>query len=96
MVLRVSLVRFCFYWQQRHRRQHSGPPAAVRLTVDRDTISTAASDLADVGFEIVDSGGVVVPAAENRVRGATPVRLPPAAEIDSATATVSGDGLRCC
>jgi beta-galactosidase len=46
----------------------SGPPAAVRLSADRDTITTGTGDVAHVSFEIVDSAGVVVPTAENRVR----------------------------
>lgn len=46
----------------------AGAPAAVRLTVDRDTISAAASDVAHVMIEIVDSAGVVVPTADVPVR----------------------------
>jgi len=46
----------------------AGPPAAVRLTVDRDTITTSAGDVAHVGLEIVDSAGVTVPTADNVVR----------------------------
>ena len=43
-------------------------PAAVRLAVDRDTITTSTGDVAHVSFEIVDSAGIVVPTAENAVR----------------------------
>jgi beta-galactosidase len=46
----------------------SGSPAAVRLLMDRDTITTSTGDVAHVRFEIVDSAGTVVPTAENRVR----------------------------
>lgn len=46
----------------------AGPPAAIRLTVDRDTISALPGDVAHVTFEIVDSAGTVVPTADNLVR----------------------------
>ena len=46
----------------------SGPPAAVRLSVDRDTFTTGTGDVAHVSFEVVDSAGIVVPTAENMVR----------------------------
>ena len=46
----------------------AGPPAAVRLSIDRDTITTSTGDVAHVSFEIVDSAGIIVPTAENRVR----------------------------
>ena len=46
----------------------SGPPAAVRLSVDRDTISTGTGNVAHVIFEIVDSADIVVATAENLVR----------------------------
>src|SRR6185437_3171682 len=39
----------------------AGPPAAIRLTGDRDSISTAPGDVALVRLEIVDSAGTVVP-----------------------------------
>jgi beta-galactosidase len=42
----------------------AGPPAAVRLSVDRATVSTSAGDVAQVTFEIVDSAGTVVPTAD--------------------------------
>jgi beta-galactosidase len=45
----------------------AGPATAIRLSVDRDTITTGPGDVAHVGFEIVDSAGTVVPTAENRV-----------------------------
>lgn len=45
----------------------AGPPASVRLSVDRDTITTDAGDVAHVSFEIVDSAGTVVPTADNLV-----------------------------
>jgi beta-galactosidase len=46
----------------------AGRPVAVRLVADRDTITAAPGDVALVQFEIVDSAGVVVPAADNLVR----------------------------
>ena len=45
----------------------AGPPAAIRLGVDRDTIATDPGDVAHVTFEIVDSAGTVVPTAGNLV-----------------------------
>ena len=45
----------------------AGAPAAIRLTADRDTITTGSGDVAHLSFEIVDSAGTVVPTAENRV-----------------------------
>jgi beta-galactosidase len=45
----------------------AGAPAAVRLSVERDTVTTAPGDVALVSFEIVDSAGSVVPTAENLV-----------------------------
>ena len=45
----------------------AGPPAAIRLSVDRDTITTGPGDVAHVTFEIVDSAGTVVPTADNLV-----------------------------
>jgi len=42
-------------------------PAAIRLTVDQDTIIAAPGDVALVTFEIVDSAGTVVPTADNLV-----------------------------
>ena len=39
----------------------TGPAAALRLSVDRDTITDATGDVAHVMFEIVDSAGAVVP-----------------------------------
>ena len=43
-------------------------PAAIRLSVDRDTITTAPGDVALVRLAIVDSAGTVVPSATNLVR----------------------------
>jgi beta-galactosidase len=45
----------------------AGRPAAIRLSVDRDTITTARGDVAHVSFEIVDSAGTVVPTADDEV-----------------------------
>jgi beta-galactosidase len=45
----------------------SGPPTAIRLTADRDTVTTSASDVSLVRFEIVDAEGRVVPVAKNLV-----------------------------
>ncbi len=42
-------------------------PAAIRLTVEQDTITAAPGDVALVTFEIVDSAGSVVPTAGNLV-----------------------------
>ncbi|HEY6061109.1 MAG TPA: glycoside hydrolase family 2 TIM barrel-domain containing protein [Gemmatimonadales bacterium] len=42
-------------------------PAAIRLTVERDTITAAPGDVALVSFEIVDSAGTIVPTAGNLV-----------------------------
>ena len=46
----------------------AGPPAALRLSVERDTITSGSGDVASVTFEVVDSAGVVVPTASNVVR----------------------------
>ena len=45
----------------------AGPPSAVRLSVDRDRVTTGPGDVAHVTFEIIDSAGTVVPTAEPRV-----------------------------
>jgi beta-galactosidase len=45
----------------------SGPPAGIRLSVDRDTITTGSGDVVHVTFQIVDSAGTVVPTADNLV-----------------------------
>jgi beta-galactosidase len=45
----------------------AGAPAAIRLSVDRDTITADPGDVALVTFEIVDSAGTVVPAAAHVV-----------------------------
>jgi beta-galactosidase len=46
----------------------AGPPAAIRLTADRDTVTTGMGDVAHVTFEVVDSAGMVVPTANHLVR----------------------------
>jgi beta-galactosidase len=46
----------------------AGPAVAIRLSVDRDTITTDPGDVAHVTFEIVDSAGTVVPAADSQVQ----------------------------
>jgi beta-galactosidase len=46
----------------------AGPPAAIRLTADRDTITPDPDDVLHVTFEIVDSAGIVVPTAGDVVR----------------------------
>jgi beta-galactosidase len=45
----------------------AGAPAAIRLSVDRDTITADPGDVAHMTFEIVDSAGTVVPTAGNLV-----------------------------
>jgi beta-galactosidase len=45
----------------------AGPPAAIRLSVDRDTVTTTPGDVAHVTFEIVDSAGTVVPTSDTLV-----------------------------
>jgi beta-galactosidase len=42
----------------------AGPPAALRLSVDRDSIFADIRDVAHVKVEVVDADGVVVPTAE--------------------------------
>jgi len=46
----------------------AGAPAAIRLAADRDTVTTAPGDVAQVRFEIVDSAGTVVPTADALVQ----------------------------
>jgi beta-galactosidase len=46
----------------------AGAPFAIRLTADRDTITTGPGDLVHVTFEIVDSAGTLVPTAGDVVR----------------------------
>jgi beta-galactosidase len=46
----------------------AGAPGAIRLSVDRDTVTTAPGDVVLVRYEIVDSAGTIVPAADNLVR----------------------------
>ena len=43
----------------------AGPPAAIRVAADRDTLTTTLGEVATVTFEIVDSAGTVVPTASN-------------------------------
>jgi beta-galactosidase len=45
----------------------AGPPAAIRLSVDRDTIAAAPGEVAQLTFEIVDSAGTVVPTSDTLV-----------------------------
>jgi beta-galactosidase len=45
----------------------AGPAAAIRLSVDRDTITAEPGGVSLVTFEIVDSAGAVVPTADNLV-----------------------------
>jgi beta-galactosidase len=46
----------------------AGPAASIRLTTDRDSLTTAPGDVAQVMFEIVDSAGTVVPSATDLVQ----------------------------
>jgi len=46
----------------------AGPPSAIRLTVDRDTVTTAPGNVAHAQVEILDSAGTVVPTADDLVR----------------------------
>lgn len=46
----------------------AGPPAAIRLTAERDTVAADARDVALITFAIVDSSGTAVPTAGNVVR----------------------------
>jgi beta-galactosidase len=46
----------------------AGSPAAIRLAVDRDTVTDGPGDVAHVTWTIVDSAGTVVPTAEHEVR----------------------------
>jgi beta-galactosidase len=46
----------------------AGPAASLRLTADRDTISTSRGDVAHFRVEILDANGVLVPRADARVR----------------------------
>ena len=43
-------------------------PAAIRVSVDRNTIFADARDVAHVTVEIVDNGGNLVPIADNLIR----------------------------
>jgi len=46
----------------------AGPPAGIRLSADRDTITTRPGDVALIRFEILDSAGLPVPTAGDLVR----------------------------
>jgi beta-galactosidase len=46
----------------------AGPPFALRLSADRDSVTTSPGDVAQVTFEIVDSSGTIVPTAADQVR----------------------------
>jgi len=46
----------------------AGPPVALRLTVDQDTIGAEPPDVSLVDLAIVDASGTVVPTADNTVR----------------------------
>jgi beta-galactosidase len=45
----------------------AGPPAALRMSAERDTISDGDGDVALVTIEVVDSAGTVVPTARDAV-----------------------------
>jgi beta-galactosidase len=49
-------------------RHTAGPPAAIRLSSDRATVTNVPGDVAHVTFEIVDSAGTVVPTASTMVQ----------------------------
>jgi beta-galactosidase len=46
----------------------AGPPSGIRLSADRDTITTRSGDVALIRFEIVDSAGIPAPTAGHLVR----------------------------
>jgi beta-galactosidase len=46
----------------------AGPPARLRLTVDRDTVLAGERDVAHVVVEVVDAEGTLVPLADDRIR----------------------------
>jgi beta-galactosidase len=46
----------------------AGPAAAIRLSADRDTVTTGFGDVAHISFEIVDSTGTVVRTAAHAVQ----------------------------
>jgi beta-galactosidase len=77
----------------------AGPPAAIRLSADRDTITAGPGDVALIRFEIVDSAGVTVPTAGDLVRfevaGGTILALGivSAARAGVLRLTASADGL---
>jgi beta-galactosidase len=45
-----------------------GPAAAIRISADRDTITSSPGDVALITFEVVDSAGTTVPTAGDMVR----------------------------
>ena len=45
----------------------AGPPAGIRLSLDRGTLTAVPGDVAHVTFEIVDSAGTVVPTSDTLV-----------------------------
>lgn len=45
----------------------TGPPVALRLSVDRDTLLAGVRDVAHVTVEVVDAEGSVVPSASDRI-----------------------------
>jgi beta-galactosidase len=51
----------------RAEERTAGAAAAIRLSAERDTITAAPGDVANVTFEIVDSAGTVVPTASDVV-----------------------------
>jgi len=50
-----------------HRIMTAGPPAGLRITVDRHRLDVDRNDLSYLAIEVVDSSGVVVPGAVNDV-----------------------------
>ncbi len=46
----------------------AGMPSAIRLSADRDTVTTSPGDVLHLTFEVVDSAGTVVPRADHLVR----------------------------
>lgn len=46
----------------------TGPPAAVRLTADRESISAHGKDLLYVTADVVDAEGAIVPTADNEIK----------------------------
>jgi beta-galactosidase len=48
--------------------QTTGEPAAIQLEADRDTIRSDGKDLSFITTRIVDSNGLTVPTAQNRIK----------------------------